>query len=194
MELLGNANKQVNLITKAQELNKKLLSSSTIKDQDLLNDSISFMVELADSNDSVLMDPKITSLIFTLSDTKDIEEFPILKNLVTEIRLRFVRLNIFGDVNVAQTTCDCAIDNEKKIERWVPDYENEFTLPPKGQTTNLTVTEPNFEVGKRCIREVIIDDQGYLVREISRRYEDIYTDESEEAFNEKYLEEIRKDK
>lgn len=189
MELLGNCNQSEDLIQVIMNLNKSLLVSNIINDDDL-QISITVLSALLDMDESILYVPAVTALTNILFDNESVKQMPLLDNLLKEVRLKSVRLSVLG------TNIDCGTYDQKPLsterERWVPDERDSFYLPEPGQTTNLTVTEPDLKTGKTCIREVIIDHDGYLVREISRRYEDIYHDESEEAFNTAYLNEIEK--
>lgn len=192
MEVLGNSNKTEDIIiADIANLNKSLLSSYDFDDQ--IDKCITLLSTVIDMGDMILHEPHVITLINILNCRKELTaQIPLLDNLVTEITLKSIRITTLG------TQCPISADDIKPLstekERWVPDERNQFFLPDAGETTNLTVTEPDLKHGKVCIREVIIDHNGYLVEEISRRYEDIYNDESEEVFNTAYLDEIKKSK
>lgn len=196
MEILGNSNKTEDTIIIADiaNLNKSLLSSLYIDDQ--IDKCITLLSIVIDMDDSILYNPHVITLINILNCKKEIiSQIPLLDNLVTEITLKSIRVTTLGTQYLAPTASLGSIkplSTEK--ERWIPDERNQFFLPDVGETTNLTVTEPDLKHGKVCIREVIIDHDGYFVEEISRHYEDIYNDESEEVFNTAYLDEIKKSK
>lgn len=195
MEILGNSNKtEDTIIADIVNLNKSLLSSLYIDDQ--IDKCITLLSIVIDMDDSILYNPHVITLINILNCKKEtISQIPLLDNLVTEITLKSIRITTLGTQYSAPAE---PLGNIKPLstekERWIPDERNQFFLPDVGETTNLTVTEPDLKHGKVCIREVIIDHDGYFVEEISRRYEDIYNDESEEVFNTAYLDEIKKSK
>lgn len=209
MELLGNESTSKDAVTTIALLNRHLLTMEEISESDT-QDLLTVLSLLADSdNDELLHNGEVSSLILLLMENRHAQSIPMIKNLVTEVKLRTIRtqcLNIDNsdmdtDTSALRTKVDTSKEKEEdfgqyfeatKEEKFVPGPNDTFTLPPKGETTNLTVTEPNFEIGKNLIRELIIDSEGRVLEEQSRRYEDIYTDESEEIYNNAHLTELRK--
>lgn len=202
MELLGSKSTGKNAVELIAKLNRNLLTSDIVSEADT-QDLIKVLSLLADTNnDSLLHNGEVSSLILLLTENSGINNVPIIRNLVTEVKLKTIRTQCLKltdsklpESNELKREVSESEDYSQffeigKQERFLPN-NNDFILPPPGEVTNLTVTEPNTEVGKYLIRELIIDHEGYVVEETSRRYEDIYTDESEEIYNNAHLSELR---
>lgn len=210
MELLGNESTSKDAVTTITLLNRHLLSMEEISESDT-QDLLTVLSLLADTDDDDLLhNGEVSSLILLLMENRNAQSIPMIRNLVTEVKLRTIRTQCLKMDNSDISTDTSALKSKSsntgkkkeenlgqffeksKEERFVPGPNDTFTLPPKGETTNLTVTEPNFEIGKNLIRELIIDHEGKVLEEQGRRYEDIYTDESEEIYNNAHLAELRK--
>ena len=208
MELLGNKSTGKDAVMLISNLNRHLLTSDIISDTDT-QDLIQVLSLLADTNnDALLHNGEVSSLILLLMENENTKSIPIIRNLITEVKLKTIRTQCLkisdSDLVVDEKSLNTSTstDNEKEEdmsqyfgigdkERFLPTSDNTFILPTEGEVTNLTVTEPNQEIGKNLIRELMIDHEGYVVEETSRRYEDIYTDESEEIYNNAHLSELR---
>lgn len=184
MELLGNKNKSENLLIKLQETNRKVLTASSLSEEEL-KDILCLLDALLNNSNILSCSGEIFSLLSLLSNTVYRQRIPLLDNLMTELKLKLIRL-----VCQSSGTEASVPEESRKREQFLPTANDAFLLPPPGQTTNLTVTTPNTNTGKNLVRELIIDHDGYVVSEQSRRYEDIYTDETEKIYNDAYLKEL----
>lgn len=192
MELLGNENKSETLLIKLQETNRKLLISPILSESELKDILLLLDTLINSGTDIFAYSGEIFSLLLLLSNTVYKQQFPLLNNLMTELKLKLLRF-ICQSSNVSKnSSLDFSVKNpaDNSREQFLPTPNDNFVLPPPGETTNLTVTAPNRNTGKNLIRELIIDHNGYVVTEQSRRYEDIYTDESEKIYNDAYLKEL----
>ena len=207
MELLGNKSAGKDAVMIISNLNRHLLTSDIISDTDT-QDLIQVLSLLADTNNNALLhNGEVSSLILLLMENENTKSVPIIRNLITEVKLKTIRTQCLkisdSDLAVNEKSLNVSTANDENEEdmsqyfgignkeRFLPTSDNNFILPPEGEVTNLTVTEPNQEIGKNLIRELMIDHEGYVVEETSRRYEDIYTDESEEIYNNAHLSELR---
>lgn len=196
MELLGNKNTKENLLTSIADLNRRMLCYPLLPDADIQN-LIQLLSALIHSDDTTLLYHRETvSMILLLSEQKASMELPVLFHLVTELKCRLIRFTClaaetknYSSISTSETIS--AGTETKARERFTPTPDNRFLLPPAGEVTNLTVSEPNLDLGKTLIRDLMIDSEGYVVEERSRRYEDFYTDESEEIYNNAYLNELK---
>lgn len=186
MEIFGTGNKTDDIAIDCQELLTRVMSTATLSQNDI-TDCINVLCYALDNPDNCQAD--VTALIMFLSTSGSIKSVPLLDNLVTECKLRFIRTTLFnGDTG---NQCTASPRNKKRDrERFVPTPGDNFQLPAPGETGNLTVTEPDHVTGKTLIRELIIDSDGYVVRELTRRYTDINTDESEQIFTQAYLQQL----
>lgn len=212
MELLGNKSTSKDAVMVIANLNRHLLTSDDISESDT-QELIKVLSLLADSNnDALLHNGEVSSLILLLMENISAYNIPIIRNLVTEVKLKTIRTQCLkindNDLKVLSNSVECCtadnsntedfgqyFNNKGKSgerERFCPGPNDNFILPPVGEITNLTITEPNYEIGKFLIRELMVDHEGYVVEETSRRYEDIYTDESEEIYNNAHLIELKK--
>lgn len=200
MEILGNENNADYLMNSVEDLTKQLLLSAN--DADTISLTLSIVDILLDCNDvNTLSDSRVFALSMILTDSVIVEYPVILKNMIKELNYKLIRCRCFdsslsGNVPNTAKTSTCLKSNviTREREQFLPSDTEQFFLPPVGQTTNLTVTTPDNVIGKTLIREIIIDHEGYLVSEISRRYEDVYSDVSEVAYTKAYLKELEDEK
>ena len=194
MEILGRENQTENMTIDVKSLIVRITASDTMQQNDV-NDCIVVLCyaldKLTQPNDD------ITALSMVLNSIPSLANVPILDNLVQEYRLRFIRTTMFSSDYKSNCNPLCATDTTskeepKEKERFVPTATDNFELPAPGNFGNLTVTAPDRITGKTLIRELIIDSDGYVVKEVSRRYTDINTDESEQIFTEAYLNQLNK--
>lgn len=202
MELLGNENNAEIILGEVAVVNRHLLSSDIISDEDTQSLLVILSTLASTTNKDVLYNAEVSSMIFLLSDNSSALATPILRNLATEVKLRMLRLqcldilpgndlNINKSIGSGKKCCD-NVDSKENPERFLPTPDNNFILPPEGEVTNLTVTEPRPDLGKNLIRDLIIDHNGYVIEERGRRYEDIYTDESEVMYNNAHIAELKR--
>lgn len=191
MELLGSKNNEEDIVKSVSILNRKLLLSNILQEEDIQN-ILKVLIYLADSNDiGILFDGETTAFLLALSNNLSVMSVPLINNLTTELRLKMIRVQCLKMEDTTISGAKSVTAEKKEKERFTPTESDGFILPPVGEITNLTVTEPDYKTGKILIRDVMIDHEGYLVEEKSRRYEDIYTDESEEIYNNAYLTELK---
>lgn len=186
MELLGNKDAAKDILNIISDINSNLLSCTTLSDDTIKKTVYALTHILDDSSDaSICYHEEIISLLFLLKKNKHALEIPMIKNLAEELELKMIRVQC---LNTNYSNCS-PIPAER--ERFLPTPDNNFVLPPNGQITNLTITEPKPDIGKTLIRDVMIDSKGYIVEEKTRRYEDFYTDETEQIYNDAYISELK---
>lgn len=190
MELLGNENKYDDILENVIHINRSLLTISSISDEDCQK-LLRILVFLADTkNKEILYEKEVMALILQLLGHYITRTSPIINNLAEEIKLCLIRMQCLELTASDESTAENNLRSIKR-ERFLPTPDNKFLLPEKGQIINLTVREPDTEIGKTLVRELMIDHDGYVVEETSKRYEDIYTDESESIYNDIHLKELQ---
>lgn len=108
-----------------------------------------------------------------------------LADILDEFKKKTIRRYLLGGPNTALSKCTEVFHERKDMEQYLP-KNGEFLLPPVGEVGNLVVTNVDSE-GNPIIRNVLIDHEGYVVREISRE-----TDNAEEATYSDFNEDMRK--
>lgn len=195
MEILGNEIKEKNILDAAHHIGALLLTTNTVPDG-TTNEIANIISAVLDMDVRYLYEKEIISLLLVLQDSKIPLKYPLIDRLLREIKLKQMRCEYINNIQ-ERTNSDITIYNEDTTdkldpeERFLPTPENNFILPQYGETGNLTVSVPDHSTGKMLIRELIVDHDGYVIKEVSRIYRDIYTNESEAAYNEAYLKDLR---
>lgn len=206
MELLGTKNTENS--SGINELIQQLLSSNNISA--ICTDLIATLNGIINQDKKELYRSDIVSLLFILDHNPEVSSIPIINNLATELRLKLIRLQCMNTSSEKATksvctaeaeTCEGELPESAKavapsvrgvidngIERFIP-RNDDFQLPDPGTNGNLTLSGIDYEIGKWVEREVIIDHEGYLVRQI--KYGVANDDEANEIYSDDFLEALK---
>lgn len=201
MESLVNSCREINIIERAKTLSQNIMLNSSLSANEL-SGMICICDELLEGDANTLAAIEVSELILTLLSISENMELPVLYSMrIKELHMRIIRKMNEGGARTcspvynSNNTVPYSQNGNREdgdVEIFTPTDDDPFELPPEGETTNLIVTEPNSFTGKTLIRNILIDHKGRNVKELSRRYTDIYTDESEEIYNRAYLDELNK--
>lgn len=209
MELLGTKNNEQNITEQLISINRTILSGSNISS--VSGDLIYILNAIANSNQKeALFNAEVIAALFMLDADENIASVPIIKNLVTELKLKLIRtqclntdsvspLSLSGsccgsDENIPESLVEIMklpegshgiIDNGR--ERFVASPDTDFQLPPKGDVWNLIARGTDYETNRILRREVMIDHEGYVMRELSREWEG----EEESIYADSFLDDIK---
>lgn len=196
MEILGAKNNEYNKYEKLVDLNRKLLSSDNVST--ITQDLIEILNSILKSSDNeIITNKEVILSILILSENTEIKNIPIIKFLFRELKCRVIRIQALSGIsNSEDSTSKCCTDEnvpesakgkaptvcgtfENGRERFIP-TNGEFNLPEPGKTGNLELRGVDYETNTWISRNVMIDSDGYFVREIS------YTHESDSSEDEIY--------
>lgn len=203
MELLENKNLSENIISTIIRIDSTLLSSIDLSETELKDIINTLTIITSVDGEDCLNRVETVSMLLLISRNKSLLSIPIISMLNEEAQIKLIKnvLQNASDNKLASeytgtdfSTASLSDCNTNEKEQYLPSFEGEFKLPAPGDITNLTVSKPDKNTGKCLIKEVMIDHNGYVVKEISRRYEDMITDGTEEIYTEAYLRDLEKSK
>lgn len=196
MEILENGNGKDNITKRLNDAIVNVISkndTSRIIDDKILE----LLFDMVDvDNEDIITSRELLTFLFLLESNKTISDESILvNNLITEIKmktLRNVSMSIDSVSDDSQSNYSRTLSKKStERERFVPSVDNEFKLPPEGMTINFTYREPTADNKRIFVRELLLDHDGYVVDTIREYYDDVYSNESEEIYSEKYLDALK---
>ncbi len=189
MELLGTYGNR-DLVRSVSETALSLMDTNVI-DTAVLQEISVILMDFLDNPDTEIRDTQIVGMLMYLKHHDDSDYPPVLMMLLEEAYQKITRHLLRHEI-LSECQGQSAEGNAsgaggvREPVRYIP-RNGEFELPEPGKVTNLTVRTPDTFMKKNYVREVLIDSEGYVKKEIRSFYEDIYTDESEEIYSEAYL-------